>query len=297
MTYFTLAPQTLIALACTFIFTLILIFIVRAMIQVKSEYNLRTELAQKDNFALGISYAAIIFTLIVITAFLLNTFSFTDVKADILYGIALVCIAFIFIHIGKNIHDNIILSHFNEEKAIKEKNICAAFIDAAVIISNGAIVIALYKWSNTQSLDGLLILSVCFILMQGFMMLHSRWLEYLFAKTNQGDSLQHQFKFENTSLGLRYGGQTLGFSLALCAGICSTSYFPGALVENLISISLQAAALVVLQMLISVSFIKLALPKINVEAEIDHQDNIGIASIEFAVYIATSLILINLFCL
>ncbi|SFB81873.1 hypothetical protein [Pseudoalteromonas denitrificans] len=295
MDYITLSNQAFIALSCSFILALLVILIVRSIIKNKSPHGLRRELAQKDNFAMGISYAATLFTVLVVTGFLFKNLSFTDIQADAIYGFFLMVFAFAYIHLGKSIHAKIILKDFNEEKEIQHKNICAALVESGVMIGNGVLILGLYNWSHAQSLDGLLILAVTFIQLQFFLYLNSRWHEYLFSKANQGSSLQNQFKFENISLGLRYGGQTLGTCLAIYAGLASTNYFPGKMVENLLMVALHCGILIFLQQFLSALAIRLALPKINTESEIDQQDNIGIASIELAVYIAVGLLLVKLF--
>jgi len=295
MDYITLSNQAFIALGSSFILALLVILIVRTIMKNKSPNGLRKELAQKDNFAMGISYASTLFTVLVVTGFLFKNLSFTDIRADTLYGILLMLFAFAYIHIGKNIHAHFILKDFNEEKEIQHKNICAALVESGVMIGNGVLILGLYNWSHAQSLDGLLILAITFILLQVFMYLSSRWQEYAFSKANQGSSLQNQFKFENISLGLRYGGQTLGTCLAIYAGLASAAYFPGKMVENLLMVAMQCGILIILHQFLSALAIRLALPKINTESEIDQQDNIGIASIELAIYIAVGLLLVKLF--
>jgi hypothetical protein len=47
--------------------------------------------------------------------------------------------------------------------------------------------------------------------------------------------------------------------------------------------------------IVSYSLVNFALPKVNVGLEVDHQDNIGVACIEFAVFTSIGYLLINTF--
>ena len=57
----------------------------------------------------------------------------------------------------------------------------------------------------------------------------------------------------------------------------------------------QLHRFILFQQMSSALFTRLALPKVDTESEIDQQDNIGVASIELAIYLAIGLVLIAIF--
>ncbi|MBE0362982.1 hypothetical protein PULV_a0593 [Pseudoalteromonas ulvae UL12] len=295
MTYNALLQQALIALTVTFLITFIVILFLRYRANQKSEIGLVKELSQKDNFAVGISYAARIFTLTLIVGYLIRHLNFTDIQADLIYAGILISLAICFSYAGKQIHNKWVLSRFNEEQEILKRNVSAALVESSALLGNALIILGLYKWSHTQSVDGLIIVSLTFAVIQLFLFLHSRWQEYLFAKANQGSSLQEYLSFDNTALGLKYSSQTLSVCMAIYAALSFMPYLAGAIVDNILTALFYSAVFILFQQMSSALFTRLALPKVDTESEIDQQDNIGVASIELAIYLAIGLVLIAIF--
>ncbi|ATC93614.1 DUF350 domain-containing protein [Pseudoalteromonas tunicata] len=295
MAYLPLLQQAFIALLSTFIFAFFVILMVRFHTQKKIKQGLADELAKKDNFAAGISYAAHLFTVLLIIGYLFRHLSFTDIKADLLYGFILISVATAFSYIGKQIHNKWVLSRFNEEQEIAKRNVSAALIESGAFLGNALIILGLYKWSHSQSMDGLLIITSCFILLQFFLVVHRKWQEWLFANSNQGTALQTYLSLDNTALGLRFSSQTLALCMAIYAGLSYAPFYAGVFVDNILVVLSYCGILVILQQIISALFTRIALPKINTENEIEQQDNIGVACVELAIYLAVGLILIALF--
>lgn len=295
MSYISLSQHALTSLAIAFSLAIILALSIRALVKKRSNNSLSNELAQKDNHAMGVTYAAQLFTSLVVTGFIIKNIQFDTFKQELLWVISILALAFTFIQLGFLIHGRLILNKFNESRAIKEKNVCAAIVESGSLIANGIIVIGLYQWANPTSIIDVIAINIAFICCQLLLTIQSRWHEYVFAKYNQGQTLQKSFVFNNTAIGLRYAGHTIASAMALYAGLKSIEYVHQALVENTLFVLFNCALLLLLQLTLSTILSKVALPRINTETEIDHQDNIGVAAVELAIHIAIGLLIVSLF--
>jgi len=295
MSYLSLSNTSLIAIAISFTVICLATFSLRVLIQMKSKQVLKDELAQYDNFAIGISFASEIAVVIATIAFLFDEISINTAQSNPLKVAVLITLLFTFIKMGHLIHRKWILHRFNEEAAILKKNVCAALVDSGMLIANCIITLGLYTWTYTLGLGNLLIAFVSFFVLQCMFALDSKIREYRFAKTNQGASLQNNFNLENTSIGIRYAGKSIGLALAVYAGLSSAAFQNGKMVENLFTLITHCSVMWVLLYTLTYIIKKISLPNIDTALEIDHQDNIGIACIEFSVFCAIGYLLISMF--
>ncbi|MGO3445489.1 MAG: DUF350 domain-containing protein [Pseudoalteromonas distincta] len=294
MSYLSLSNTSLLAIAISFIVICVIIMSLRITTQLKAKQALKDELAQHDNFAMGISFASEISVVIASVAFLFDEISISTAQSNPLKVIFLIVLLFLFIKVGHLIR-KWILHRFNEEAAILKQNVCAALVDSGMLIANCIITLGLYTWTHTQGFSSLLIAFVSFFVLQGMFAFDSKIREYHFAKANQGASLQSNFGLENTSIGIRYAGKSIGLSLAAYAGLSSAAFQNGKMVENLFTLVMHCGVMWVLLYSLTYVIKKISLPNIDTSLEIDHQDNIGIACIEFAVFCAVGYLLISMF--
>lgn len=295
MSYLSLSNTSLVAIAISFTVICATIVLLRLLTQIKAKQALKEELAQHDNFAMGISFASEIFVVITIIAFLFDEISLSAAQSNPVKVVILIVLLFTFTKVGHLIHRKWILHRFNEEAAILKQNVCAALVDSGMLVANAIISLALYNWCHTQGFNSLLIAAVSFFVIQGMFALDSKIREHRFAKANQGASLQSNFNLENTSIGIRYAGKSVGLALAVYAGLASATYISGKMVENLFTLVSHCAAMWLLLYIMSYIIKYISLPNIDTALEVDHQDNIGIACIEFAVFGAIGYLLISMF--
>ena len=295
MSYLSLSNTSFVAIAISFVVICITVFILRIITQIKAKQALKDELAQYDNFAMGISFASEISVVIATIAFLFDEISVSTAQSNPLKVAVLIFLLFAFIKIGHMIHRKWILRRFNEEAAILKKNVCAALVDSGMLIANCIMTLGLYTWTHTQGFSNLLIEFVSFFVLQGMFALDSKIREYRFAKANQGASLQSNFNLENTSIGIRYAGKSIGLALAAYAGLSSAAFQNGKMVENLFTLVMHCSVMWALLYTLTFIIKKISLPNIDTALEVDHQDNIGIACIEFAVFCAIGYLLISMF--
>ena len=295
MSYLSLLDINIFAILVCFALASLIVIGHRLIMQYKAKKALESEIAKRDNFAFGINYACQI-SIIAIT----GAYIFPDVYKHLTTGhftlaILTVLISFSFILLGQYIHRKWILNRFNEEKAIMKQNICAALVDSGMLLGNTILVLGIFHRLHPQGFSDLLVATMSFIVLQLAFAIDSKLRELRFAKANQGASLQQNFNLANTSIGIRYAGKTVGLSLALFAGLQSAPYHGATIVENINSVLLHCGIMWVLLYSMSFSLIHFALPRVNIGLEVDHQDNIGVACIEFAVFTAMGYLLINIF--
>ncbi|MFY8326530.1 hypothetical protein [Pseudoalteromonas sp. ZZD1] len=295
MSYLSLSNTSLLAIAICFTVICLTVIGLRGLNHFKAKQALKEELAQHDNFAMGISFASEISVVVATIAYLFEEISISAAQSNPLKVITLIVLLFSFIKIGHLIHRKWILHRFNEEAAILKQNVCAALVDSGMLVANCIITLGLYNWSHTQGFSSLLIAFVSFFLLQGIFALDSKLREYRFARANQGASLQSNFNLENTSIGIRYAGKSIGLSLAIYAGLASAIFHNGKMVENIFTLALHCGTMWLLLYILTAIIKYISLPNIDTALEIDHQDNIGIACIEFAVFSVIGYLLISMF--
>jgi len=295
MSYLSLSNTSFVAITISFAVICLTIFSLRIITQIKLKQALKDELAQHDNFAMWINFASEISHVIATIAFLFDEISVSTAQSNPLKVAILVLLLFSFIKVGHLIHRKWILHRFNEEAAILKQNVCAALVDSGMLIANFIMTLGLYTWTHTQGFSNLLIALVSFFLLQGMFALDSKIREHRFAKANQGASLQSNFNLENTSIGIRYAGKSIGLALASYAGLSSATFQNGKMVENLFTLVMHCGVMWILLYALTFIVKKISLPNIDAALEVDHQDNIGIACIEFAVFCAIGYLLISMF--
>ncbi len=280
-------------LALSMLFMLVLVAITRALFATRTEHGLAQELAQKDNFALGISFGSHVLSIIILFAHVLlptidRAQSFLVHWPAILAQLPYFAAATVFLFMGQWLHRHWILSRFNEMEAIKKQNITAALIDSAVLIANAVAIAGLFSWAKPDTVHSVVILLCCYLSLQLLFLLDSKIQEWLFARTNQGANLQSFFNLENVSTGIRYSGRTLALGVSILLATTLHPYVPEVLVDNVISILLYGFMSWLTLVLLTRLVLRLFLFKVDRQVEIDQQDNIGIASIELTSYLGVA---------
>lgn len=295
MSYLSLENSNFFTLLSGIALAFMALISLRVIVQVRAKKLLQKELAQHDNFALGINYAAKVAVVCGSVGYFfghLDALNLAHAHFQVLLPMALI---WVYICVGQAIHRKWILYRFNETQAILKQNVCAALVDSGMLIGNSILVLGLYHWLEPNTPQALLIVTICFVFLQGVFALDSKIRESRFAKKNQGASLQYNFNLANTSIGIRYAGKTIGLALAIYAGLHSAPSYPDKIVDNLLLVVTHSVFMWFLLYVFSRLMILIVLPKVDIGLEVDHQDNIGIACLEFAVFCSMGYLLINMF--
>ena len=144
MSYLSLSNTSFVAITISFAVICLTIFSLRIITQIKLKQALKDELAQHDNFAMGINFASEISVVIATIAFLFDEISVSTAQSNPLKVAILVLLLFSFIKVGHLIHRKWILHRFNEEAAILKQNVCAALVDSGMLIANFIMTLGLY---------------------------------------------------------------------------------------------------------------------------------------------------------
>lgn len=281
----------LIFLAIDVSIAIILLGAMRFLLGLTSQVNSTEELAQKDNFAFGVSVAGSVLALgIVLTgaitgetapSFLMEA---VGMLAYGLYGLIL-------IKVGRVVQDKVALQHLNKLTLIKEKNLTIGIIDAAGAIATAIIIRAVLLWVDGLDISTFIAITSGFIVAQTVLVLVTRIRERQYAKDNQEDCLQEALSEGQLALAIRYTGQVISTALAVTAASHFIIYSPETLVINLLGWLVFGLIMTLLVSILTSLAKRIVLWGINLVEEVDQQHNIGVASIEMATSISIALIL------
>lgn len=283
--------ELLIYLAIDITIAIVLLGTMRFLLGLTSQVNSTEELAQKDNFAFGVSVAGSILALgIVLTGAITgeNAPSYMmEVVGMLAYGVY----GLILIKVGRVIQDKVALQHLNKTELIKEKNLTIGIVDAAGAIATAIIIRAVLLWVNGLDISTFIAITSGFVVAQAVLVLVTRIRENRYAKNNQEDCLQEALSEGQLALAIRYSGQVISTALAVTAASHFIVYSPDTLVVNLLGWLIFGIIMTLLVSILTTIAKRIVLWGINLVEEVDQQHNIGVASIEMATSISIALIL------
>jgi len=284
-------PQLLAYLALDIVIAITLLGAMRFISGLSAKVNTTQELAERDNFAFGISLAGSIFALgIVLTGAITGeaAASLVDEAIGMLaYGIT----GLILIKIGRFIHDKLALNKLNKSALIKEQNLSVGIVDAAGAIATAIVIRAVLLWVDGLDVNTFIAIISGFLISQAMLVIVTRIRERAFAKNNQGKCLQTAFSEGQQALAIRYSGQLISTALAVTAASHFFDYSPETLSANLIGWLIFGIVMTFLVSILTAIAKRIVLWGINLVEEVDEQHNIGVASIEMTTSIAIALIL------
>jgi len=266
---------------------------IRFTMGVIGKVDTKHELAQKDNFAYGISMAGGVAAMGIalsgaITGELAGSYE-VELLGMFAYGIS----GLILIKAGRFIHDKFALPAFNKHELILNRNISVALVDAASVIATAVVVRAALIW--VEGLDSYTVIAIvsAWIISQVMLVLITRIFEWKFSRTN-AITFQATLESGHLALAIRYAGYLISTAMSVTAA----SYFIIYDVNNIwLGISQWAIMSLILMACLTVlttiaKFI--VLWGINRRVEVEDQDNIGIATIELATSFSIALLLMAL---
>lgn len=283
--------ELLIYLAIDITIAIILLGAMRFLLGLTSQVNSTEELAQKDNFAFGVSVAGSVFALGIVLTGAITGENAPSYLIEIIGMLAYGIYGLVLIKVGRIIQDKVALQHLNKTELIKEKSLTIGIIDAAGAISTAIIIRAVLLWVDGLDFSTFLAITSGFIVAQTVLVLVTRIREKKYANNNQKDCLQEALTGGNIALAIRYSGQVISTALAVTAASHFLVYSPDTLVVNLIGwLVFGVVMTIIVTLLISIAK-RIVLWGINLVEEVDQQHNIGVASIEMATSISIALLL------
>ena len=254
----------------------------------------RNELAEKDNFAFGLTLAggagAVALVLAAATA--------GDPAVDFAQELGVVALyavlGLVLLKAGMLINDRVVFNEFSLKQAINGGNVAAGTAQAANLIAIGILVNAAISHSEGALANALATVVIVFLLAQVVLLGVTRLRGLIYAKRNKGAKWQSAIDGGNTALGVRYAGHLIGTALAVSsAGGMIVYVAPPDAGMVAVYAALLALAIILASVLLLLSMLaqRVILHGIDVVEEVDVQANIGVAAIEAAVFIGVGLVL------
>jgi len=283
--------ELLIYLAIDITIAIILLGAMRFLLGLTSQVNSTEELAEKDNFAFGVSVAGSVLALGIVLTGAIAGENAPSYMMEIIGMLAYGTYGLILIKVGRFIQDKVALQHLNKTELIKEKNLTIGIIDAAGAIATAIIIRAVLLWVEGLNISTFIAITCGFIVAQTVLVLVTRIRERKYAKNNQQNCLQEALSEGQLALAIRYSGQVISTALAVTAASHFLVYSPDTLVMNLLGWLVFGIIMTLLVALLTSLAKRIVLWGINLVEEVDQQHNIGVASIEMATSISIALIL------
>lgn len=283
--------ELLMYLAIDVTIAIILLGAMRFLLGLTSQVNSTEELAQKDNFAFGVSVAGSVFALGIVLTGAITGENAPSYIIEIIGMLAYGTYGLVLIKVGRIIQDKVALQHLNKTELIKDKNLTIGIIDAAGAIATAIIIRAVLLWVDGLDISTFIAITSGFVVAQTVLVLVTRIREKKYARNNQEDCLQEALSDGNLALAIRYSGQVISTALAVTAASHFLDYSPDTLVVNLLGWLVLGLIMTILVTLLGSIAKRIVLWGINLVEEVDQQHNIGVASIEMATSISIALLL------
>ncbi|TKB47193.1 DUF350 domain-containing protein [Thalassotalea mangrovi] len=287
-------PEVLLILVAEIAIAIFLLALMRYCYGLFFATNSTDELAKVDNFAFGISLAGSIAGLgIILTGAITPKYN-AGMGSELINMFSYGVLGMILLYLGRFVHDRWSLHLIDKRQQIADKNITVGIVDAASVIATAIIIRAMLLWVEGFNPSAIIAMISAFAVAQTILTLVTRIREHHYAKYNQLDSLQDAFADGQIALALRYSGQLLSTSLAVTSASYFLDYHPDTIVQNLIGWLIFGLLMTLAMWMLTTMAKKLILRGINLEAEVDHQHNVGVASVEMAISIGIALMLTTL---
>ncbi|MPY23701.1 DUF350 domain-containing protein [Shewanella psychropiezotolerans] len=273
---------------------IILLTLMRYLQGWTAKVDSRVELAERDNFAFGISTAGAIAGLGIVLTGAISGEAASSYAAEAIGMSAYGLFGLVLIKLGRYLHDKIALNEFNKGEQILKGNISVAIVDASAAIATAIIIRSVLIWAEDLTVDTFIAIFSAFAISQLMLVLLTRFREYRYAKRNQDSSMQDALVQGHKAVAIRHSGYMLAMALSFNAASHFIIYNPQAYIANLIGwLVFSVIMLVALTVLIKIVK-KLVLSNINLAQEVEQQHNVGIATVELAISVAVALILTSL---
>ncbi|QFI36874.1 DUF350 domain-containing protein [Moritella marina ATCC 15381] len=257
-----------------------------------SNLHANDEIAKRDNFAFGISFAAGLAGLaIVLTG--VSSGDFADSlfeEATQMTGYGLLAIALI--KAGHFFQDKVTLQKVSLHDEIVKGNVTAAFVDFGHVVTVAIVVRSALIWVLTEGWHGLPVVIAAFVVANIIMLLVSKYRVSLFKRT--GDCLQQLILDDNLAVGIRYSGFLIGSGLAITAATGLAPYAADNITLSLTYWAFSAVISVAIFAVLQLITIKVILSGVDIADEVIRQKNIGVAVISATISFSIGLTMATL---
>ena len=249
------------------------------------------ELAQRDNFAFGISLAGAIFALGIVLSGAITGEKAATLPLEILgmslYGLT----GLVLIKLGRWIYDRVALNQLDKNAEIAQRNIAVAIVDACAVIATAIIIRSTLLWAEGLDVVTFIAIFIGFILSQAVLLLMTRYREYRYARGNLGTTMQQAFKDNNIAVAVRHGGYLIGVSIAVTIASNYIYYDTDSIMTSLGAWVAFSLIMLTAFNLLAIIAKKIILKNIDINKEVDLQNNLGVATMDMGINLSIALLL------
>ncbi|WP_018690798.1 DUF350 domain-containing protein [Algicola sagamiensis] len=283
------------AMAVDFVIIFILIVALRLMKGVVSNVHTTDEIANRDNFAFGVSFAGGIAAIAIMLTGVSEGEAASSLINEAINMTVFGVIGIIMVFLGRIVQDKFVLRRVDIHAEIVKGNLAAALVDLGHVLSVAIIIRAAMLWVTTEGWMAIPIVVASFVISQFILLLASKYRVRLFISTSEDENcMQRAMADGHSALSLRYAGYLIGTSLAITAASNLIPYNPESIA---LSVAFWAAAAIIMSFIFALLkgiAMRVILPGVNVSDEVDRQHNIGVSAIEVAVALAIGLSFVTL---
>lgn len=273
----------------------ILIIALRFFYGLVANVHAATELAERDNFAFGLSFAGGVLALAFMLTGVLSGEAAADLMTESIMVLSYGVLGIVLIKAGRLIQDKLVLTGISLQDEINKGNLAAAFVDVANILATGLVLRAVMLWVESASVLGLAVVLVAFVFVQLLLAIVTRVRLFVYEKRHPDGCLQEAFRSGNIAIALRYLGHLVGVALVMSAASGLIIYNEKQLVAAVMGWLVLTVLFSILLSILALLSRRVILAGIDVVDEVDHQKNVAVGAIEGAIFVAIALVMLSLF--
>ena len=156
-----------------------------------SGVNTTVELAEKDNYAFGISFAGGAGALALVLSAAVSGDAAVSFLVEALNVVTYAVAGIVLLKLGSLINDLLIFHKLSLKGAVAQHNVGAGVIQAANFLALGIIIRSAVNWVESENWEGLLPVLLVFIAAQLVLLIVTRLRAQIFSRRHQGESFQH----------------------------------------------------------------------------------------------------------
>ncbi len=282
--------------------SVVLIVMLRFLLAAIIGVHAKDELDKSDNVAFGVALSGSVLGMLLMVSGVMSGDPLSSMMQEMssmcLYGI----LGSGLLLFGVFIQDKLVMRSVSLLDAIKKENVAAGVLVAANMIAIGLIAKGTLTWTDSEGVDGLLNVIIIFVISQILLALVAFLRMSVYRIRNQkltsdnssiSGNWQGAIEAGNTAVAIRYAGQVIATAIAITTTSLLVEDPGGSAFSIVIPWFAIGFAFTLLIWLFYRLLIKLVLFKINIVEEVDHQSNIGVASIEAALFLGIALVIFS----
>lgn len=265
----------------------------RIILGLISNVKASEELAEKDNPAFGISLAGVIMGVTIMLTGVISGEASDTVRTEILAVLGYGILGIFLMFVTKFLFDKIALPNLDVHGEILNRNISVGILDAGNVVATALIVRAVMIWTESVTLDGVLMVLLGYVLSQ-ILLLVATIIQRKQYRRYHDHSLQDAFTKGKIATAWHFVGYRIGVALAITA---ATSYVPYAPTDLLMVAGTWFVLSLGLMMAVTILVLvveRALFAGIKIREEIDVQENVGMGVAHAVLTISAGLLLAGL---